>query len=138
MFTELDVQPSRSEDVVQSDPCGLETNRPLTWVDGWNKKETDVLGESAAGKDVDAGKVEAIRREMPVDRSACRVTRNRILRHATCAFIMPMRRDTHGDWPVRRVLINGGVAIVHQLVAVIAKVLPETIQLRPCFVTSRT
>src|ERR1700719_2680439 len=44
---------------------------------------------------------------------------------------MPVRRDAERHRPVRRLLENGGIAIVPHLVSVVFKLLPKRAQLRP-------
>src|ERR1700704_490723 len=57
---------------------------------------------------------------------------------AVYALAMPVRSDTKGDWPVRRLLKNGSVAVVHHLVAVVLECLAKVIQFGPSLVTGRT
>ena len=50
---------------------------------------------------------------------------------------MPIGRHPHCYRPVGGALPNGRVAIVHELVSVVAEDLAEVVQLGPCRVTSR-
>src|SRR5215472_5146204 len=54
------------------------------------------------------------------------------------ALAMPVRSDTEGDWPIRWVLVDGSVALISHLVAVVLELLPKRAELRPGLVARRT
>ena len=51
---------------------------------------------------------------------------------------MPVRRDAEGDRPVRRVLPDRRITIIHQLITVVFKFLTEVVEHRPSFMAGRT
>src|ERR1700720_2073665 len=54
------------------------------------------------------------------------------------AFAMPVWSDAERDGPVRRLLKDRGIAVVHHLIAVVLKVLAKVVELGPRFMTSGT
>ena len=54
------------------------------------------------------------------------------------ALAAPERGNTQSDRPVRSVLPDRGIPIVHELVAIVFEVLAEVIQHGPGFMTGRT
>src|SRR5580700_4099111 len=56
---------------------------------------------------------------------------------AVGVLTVPNRRDPEGYRPVGRVLIDGGIALVAQLIAVVLERLSERAQHGPCLMTGR-
>src|SRR5579872_3578642 len=71
-------------------------------------------------------------------RPANRTSRIRIDRNFSGAHAVPDRNDTERDRPVSRILPDGGIAVIHQLVAVVFELLAKVIEHRPGFVTGGT
>ena len=70
--------------------------------------------------------------------SAGWISRNSVNRLVVCSLEMPIWGDPKRNRKIRRMLIDRAVAIVSQLVSIIAESLTEVIQFRPCRVTGRT
>jgi len=82
---------------------------------------------------VKAGTRDALDRLPPVRRSV-RVGVNLDLADA---YAMPDRRDAEHHRPVPRILPDRGIAIVHELIAVVLELLAEVVQHRPRLVAGR-
>ena len=55
-------------------------------------------------------------------------------KHFVAAIAVPLRNNAEGDRPVRRILPDRSIPIVHQLVAVVLKLLAKVVEHRPSFV----
>src|SRR5258708_13356583 len=86
--------------------------------------------------EIQAAPVKAVRRDFTFHLAAGGASGIIHLR-AVLAFAVPKRGHAEGHRPVRRLLKNGGVAIVPHLVAVVLEGLPEGAELRPSLLTGR-
>src|SRR5215472_11070544 len=50
---------------------------------------------------------------------------------------MPVRGDAEGHGPIRRVLVDGSIFLISQLIAVVLELLPKRAELRPGLVARR-
>src|ERR1700722_8259538 len=137
-FSELDVEPGAPLDVVKANEGGLEVPRSVL-VRRRQENERYSFVERPGRPQVHPGKIKSVLLHRARDERRTRSTAgNRVDRQIICALSMPVRRYTKCDWKVARVLPDGRVALVAQLIAIVAKHLPEVIQLRPRVMTCRT
>src|SRR3984957_13899041 len=90
--------------------------------------------------EVEAAQVEARGRHALHRRSGGGGASGRICIHQNLAgaYAVPDRHNAESDRPVSRILPDRGIAVVHELIAVIFELLPKVIQHRPGLVTRRT
>ena len=129
-FADLDVQPGAFQDVIKADKYRFHV-KCAGVVGGRKDDERNVLRQSAFGEYVQAAPVEAVLRHLPLS-GRCAVNRDAVGAHP-----MPLRRYAKRNRPIRRVLVNGGVAIVHQLVAVVLEHLAKGAQPGPRVMAGR-
>src|SRR6266403_1866174 len=132
-LADFDVEPTTAQQIVEAHVRGLEVECSHI-VRGRHQKEADVFCQCACGEDVHAGKIETMCGELALCGESGRGIGDV---SAVDAFAVPIGSDTKGDRPVRRLLKNGSVAVVHHLVAVIFEGLPKIVELGPRFMTSR-
>src|ERR1700691_1621101 len=135
-LTKLYVEPGTVADIVKPRHNGFEMKRGGR-IRGWEHVEREVLLQCAAGVEIETAEVEAGRRELGFGgaTSPDYVTAAVILidLDAVGANAMPDRSDAERDWPVSRILPDWGIAIVHQVVAVIFDFLAKVIEHGPAF-----
>src|ERR1700730_13270796 len=126
------VQPTAAQQIVESCPDRFKVKRPSV-VRGRQHVEADVLRQRPGGMKIQTAPIETVRSDPRLDGGNPRP----IDTHATETIAVPLRRDAPGHGPIRRLLENGGGAIIPHLVAVVLKRLPERAQFGPSLVTGR-
>src|SRR3984893_10491072 len=131
-LSELYVQPRTAKDVVEARHDGFKVEGG-GGIGGRQDIEGNILFQSAAGVEIETAEIETRRGDPLFDLAAAAVD-------DLFAFADPMpdRKDTEGDWPVRWILPDRSIALVHELVAVVFELLAEVIQHGPTFMTGRT
>ncbi len=133
----LEIEPGAVTDVVETHKDMLKV-KSAGRIGGRKQVERDVFLQSSTGVEVEAAQIKAGTRDA-LDRRAAR-------RRSGCvgvnldlagAHAVPDRRDTEDHRPISRVLPDRGVAIVHELVAVVFELLSKVVQHRPGLVASR-
>src|SRR6202790_4121913 len=97
-------------------------------------QKRNVLFQRSAGVEVETAQIETVGGDLLL---ASVGTRRSIDRNLVCAFPMPLRRDPESYRPVRRILPDWGIPIVHQLITVVFEFLSEIVEHRPSLVTGR-
>ncbi len=137
----LDVEPGAAEQVVEPRHHGFKVERGCI-VRRRQHIEREILFERAAGVEVETAKIEAGTRDAldcctshhGTSRTIRRVGINR---HLAGAHAVPDRRDAERDRPVPGVLPDRGIAVVHELVAVVFELLSKVVQHRPGLMAGR-
>ena len=129
VLAQLYVEPRAAADVI--DPRhGRFKVEGACRIGGGQYVERKILFQRAAGVEIQAAEIEAGRSNLLL------ASRALVGRDQVSAHPVPDRRDAESDWPVARVLPDRGVAIIHELIAVVFEFLAEEIQHRPTFMTS--
>src|ERR1700687_771175 len=133
-FPELDIEPTASEQIVEAGPDRLKVESAGI-VRGWQYIEGNVLRERAGGMEIEASPIEPVSSNLSLSLRwrDCRWVG--IDRDAIGAFTMPDGRDAEGKRPIRSILEDGSVALIHHLVAVVFEVLAKWTELGPGFMT---
>src|SRR5271163_3742829 len=134
-FAKLDVQPTAACKIVETCKDSLKVEGACI-VRGWQHIKGDVFRERAAGMKIEAAPVESVGRDVALGLSAGGAGG---VIHQGSIFVLPMPKRGHAkcNRPVGRVLIDGGVALVAQLIAVVLESLSKWTQHWPCLMTRR-
>src|ERR1700680_1725665 len=109
-----------------------------TAIGRWENGKRDVLIERSGGPNVDAREIKAMGLHCSIYESAGWISRNSVNRLVVCSLEMPIRSNPERDREIRGMLIDRTVAIIPQLVSIVAEGLAKVIQFGPCGVTRRT
>ena len=124
-FPQLDVQPGGIEQVIETYPGVLEVES-IALAHGRQHGKRDVFVKSAGRPDVQAREIKPV--SCYSFFSGGRGRAGSVDADLGLALQVPLRGHAEGDWPVRGILINGRVAFVAELVAVIAELLSKHVQ----------
>ena len=129
-LSDFHVEPGTVEQVVEAGIHRFEVESSRL-VRGRNQQERDVLLQRAASQNVQSAKIESCGRQAGLAAGG-------IGGYFVDALAAPERRHAQRDRPVPRVLPDGSVFVVHQLVAVVFEFLAEVIEHGPGFVAGGT
>src|SRR5215472_1918856 len=132
-FAELNVQPGGSRQVIQSAPHRFEVEGTGV-VRRWQNVKRNVFGQRACGMEIQAAPVKSLGVDLRLHSGSGRCA---VYANAVCAFAMPVRGDAECYRLISRMLIDGSVALISHLVAVVLELLPIRTELRPGFMARR-
>src|ERR1700693_1773710 len=136
-LADFEVQPPRAEQIVEPDKICQEMKVAIV-VQSRLQREGDILVQGAGGPDVEALDVESRSCDLRLGLSVGGIAGSHVNRNAIAGFPIPCRHRAECNRKVRSLLIDGGVAAGHQLVAIILERLAKIVELGPSLVTIGT
>src|SRR5260370_14487370 len=132
-LTQLYVKPGAAEQIVEPRHYCFEVKRGGI-IRRWKHIEREVLFQRAAGVEVETAYIKAGSGN-PGDRRIG--SGSGVNQDLASAHPVPNRQDAEGDRPVSGILPDRGVAVVHELIAVVFEFLAEVVEHGPGLVAGR-